>query len=149
MYMFSVWKTVGAHKHRGSQTHALARYPFKLLQKTQRGSHGLTTTLHYYTMAWLKMKQEGLRRFWSMFLLTWVPFWYRFFEPQPHVTVSGSGIDRVSFSSLDKAWRAPARRPSNAILTQCVFFVPGLCPRAVAPKLNQQELQFDQTECKV
>ena len=33
---------------------------------------------------WLKKKkQEGLRRFWSMFLLTRVPFWYRFFEPQP------------------------------------------------------------------
>ena len=31
---------------------------------------------------WLKIKQEGLRRFWSMFPLTRVPFWYRFFEPQ-------------------------------------------------------------------
>ena len=31
---------------------------------------------------WLKIKQQGLRRFWSMFPLTRVPFWYRFFEPQ-------------------------------------------------------------------
>ena len=31
----------------------------------------------------LKIKQEGLRRFWSMFPLIRVPFWYRFFEPQP------------------------------------------------------------------
>ena len=33
---------------------------------------------------WLKIQQEGLRRFWSMFPLTRVPFWYRFFEPQPN-----------------------------------------------------------------
>ena len=31
---------------------------------------------------WLKIKQEGLR-LWSKFPLTRVPFWYRFFEPQP------------------------------------------------------------------
>ena len=36
------------------------------------------------TWVWLKIKQEGLRRCWSMFPLTRVPFWYRFFEPQPH-----------------------------------------------------------------
>ena len=34
---------------------------------------------------WLKIKQAGLRRFWSMFPLTRVPFWYWFFEPQPCV----------------------------------------------------------------
>ena len=27
---------------------------------------------------------EGLRRFWSTFPLARVPFWYRFFEPQPN-----------------------------------------------------------------
>ena len=32
---------------------------------------------------WLKIKQEGLHRFWSMFSLASVPFWYRLFEPQP------------------------------------------------------------------
>ena len=32
---------------------------------------------------WLKINQEGLRRFWSMFSLTRVPFGYRFFEPYP------------------------------------------------------------------
>ena len=31
---------------------------------------------------WLKIKELGLRRCWSMFPLTRVPFWYRFFEPQ-------------------------------------------------------------------
>ena len=35
---------------------------------------------------WLKIHQEGLRRFWSMFPLTRVPFWFRFFEPQPCVS---------------------------------------------------------------
>ena len=34
---------------------------------------------------WLKIKQEGLRRFWSMFPIDRVPFWYRLFEPQPFV----------------------------------------------------------------
>ena len=31
---------------------------------------------------WLKINQEGLRRFCSIFPLTRVRFWYRFFEPQ-------------------------------------------------------------------
>ena len=35
-------------------------------------------------MAVSQIKQEGLRRFWSMFPLTRVSFWYRFFEPQPY-----------------------------------------------------------------
>ena len=30
-----------------------------------------------------KLNRMGLRRFWSMFPLTRVPFLYRFFEPQP------------------------------------------------------------------
>ena len=33
---------------------------------------------------WLKIKQEGLRRFWFMFPLTRLPYWYRFFEPRPY-----------------------------------------------------------------
>ena len=32
---------------------------------------------------WLKIKEEGLRRFWPMIPLTRVPCWYWFFEPQP------------------------------------------------------------------
>ena len=32
-----------------------------------------------------KMAVAQLRRFWSMFPLTRVPFWYRFFEPYPNV----------------------------------------------------------------
>ena len=34
---------------------------------------------------WLKIKQEGLRRFWSMFPFTRVPFWVPIFDPQPYV----------------------------------------------------------------
>ena len=37
---------------------------------------------------WFKIKQEGLRGFWSMFPLTRVPFWYRFFQPQPYETLT-------------------------------------------------------------
>ena len=33
---------------------------------------------------WLKIKQEGLRRFWSMSPLS-VPFWYPLVEPQPNL----------------------------------------------------------------
>ena len=33
---------------------------------------------------WLKIKELGLRRFWSMFPLARVPVWYRFFGPQPY-----------------------------------------------------------------
>ena len=40
---------------------------------------------------WLKIKQEGLRRFWSMFPLTRVPFWHQLFEPQPFVVAAFKG----------------------------------------------------------
>ena len=43
---------------------------------------------------WLKIKQEGLRRFWSMFPPTRVPFWHRFFEPQPYGCFSQLDSDR-------------------------------------------------------
>ena len=45
-----------------------------------------------WAWAWLKIKQ-GLRRCWSMFPLTRVPFWHRFFEPQPCV---GPKIQKIS-----------------------------------------------------
>ena len=41
--------------------------------------------LPIHIWVWLKIKQQGLRKFWSMFPLTRVPFWYRFFEPQPYL----------------------------------------------------------------
>ena len=57
----------------------------------------LTTTA---ICLWLKIKQEGLRRFWSMFLITRVPSWYQFFEPQPYgvntVMVVAIGFQRKS-----------------------------------------------------
>ena len=31
-----------------------------------------------------QIQQERLRRFWPLFPLTRVPFWYQFFEPQPY-----------------------------------------------------------------
>ena len=49
-----------------------------------------------YVSTWvrLKIKPEGLRRFWSMFPLTRVPVWYRLFEPQPNreTPQKGSGV---------------------------------------------------------
>ena len=45
-----------------------------------------TTTIQWTVIwVWLKIKQEGLRRCWSMFPLTRVPFWHRVFEPQPYM----------------------------------------------------------------
>ena len=41
------------------------------------------TSMKGNRFGWLKIKQEGLRRCWSMFPLTRVPCWYRFFEPLP------------------------------------------------------------------
>ena len=50
----------------------------KLVSKAQvAAKNGVATWL------WLKITQEGLRGFWSVFPLTKVPFWNRFFEPLP------------------------------------------------------------------
>ena len=49
------------------------------------GQHPFRGRATAFMWVWLKTKQEGLRRCWSMFLLARVPFWYRFFEPQPCV----------------------------------------------------------------
>ena len=67
---------------------------------------------------WLKINQEGLRRFWSMFPLTRVPFWYRFFEPQPCVRI----VDIADFlqaffrrEGTTMKGSIPALRPSGAL----------------------------------
>ena len=65
---------------------------------------------------WLKIKQEGLRRFWSMFPLTRVPFGYRFFEPQPYgedVCRSNpiSGFERLAPVVDARDRRLPQDRP--------------------------------------
>ena len=52
------------------------------LPKRKKGG-GPTNPIGFDEWVWLKIKQEGLRRFWSMCPLTRVPFWYWFFEPQP------------------------------------------------------------------
>ena len=50
---------------------------------------------------WLKIKQEGLHRFWSMFPLPRVPFGYRSSEPQPYVYLRFPG--RSTFFLLGAA----------------------------------------------
>ena len=52
------------------------------------------------TWVWLKISRAGLRRFWSMFPLARVLFWYPFFEPQPHH--QATGFTRESFKSVGK-----------------------------------------------
>ena len=51
-------------------------------KENQSGPKGTMQRITGAFWVWLKIKQEGLRRLWSMFPLTRVPFWYRFFEPQ-------------------------------------------------------------------
>ena len=53
---------------------------------------------------WLKIKQEGLRRFWSMFPLSRVPFGYRFFEPQPYVTCMCCSLYRYQQKPKANQW---------------------------------------------
>ena len=63
-----------------------------------------------HTWVWLKIKQEGLRRLWSMFPLTRVPFWYRFFEPQPHGDLllgHRLKMSRAGIRSINLTARAP------------------------------------------
>ena len=62
---------------------------------------------------WLKIKQEGLRRFWSMFPLARVAFWCRFVEPQPIVPcpLGESILERCSYA--DSATLLPAQARSE------------------------------------
>ena len=53
--------------------------------------------IHIYTRVWLNIKQEGLRRFWSICPLTRVPFWDRFFEPQPYDSYPAFKLRRPAF----------------------------------------------------
>ena len=58
---------------------------------------------------WLKIKQQGLRRFWSMFPLTRADFG-TVFEPQPHQSGASS-----PGRSVERWWRsAPAAAASEA-----------------------------------
>ena len=72
----------------GQTPHALRLFA------SHASNDGLRNGVHQHAIAiweiwqWLKIKQEGFRRFWSMFPRTdRVPFWYRFFEPQPYIFI--------------------------------------------------------------
>ena len=62
---------------------------------------GNQTCLPLKFWVWLKINQEGLRRFWSMCPLTRVPFWDQFFEPQPNGNQS-QNVARVRVPELKK-----------------------------------------------
>ena len=66
------------------------------------GSHSMSprTKSHTKIWVWLKINKEGLRRFCSIFPLTRVPFWYRFFEPQPYVFRSQGSLYLVEMAVL-------------------------------------------------
>ena len=74
--------------------------------------------LVFLMWVWLKIKQEGLRRFWSMFPLNRVPFWCRFFEPQPCAAhfKGGSGRSLASGGCCEDCCghRRHAERPADA-----------------------------------
>ena len=49
---------------------------------------------HVNIWVWLQTSQ-GLRRFWSIFPVTRVPFWYRFLEPQPNIWTRKSTFKHI------------------------------------------------------
>ena len=63
--------------------HSDKKPPAHLLNGTNqdRRTHHLQSQ-EYEIWVWLRIKQEGLRRVWSMFPLARVPLWHRFFQPQ-------------------------------------------------------------------
>ena len=50
---------------------------------------------------WLKIKELGLRRFWSMFPLTRVPFWYWFFS---HTHVVCPPLEQCIYLDRERHW---------------------------------------------
>ena len=67
---------------------------------------------------WLKIRQQGLRRFWSMFPRTTVPLWYRVFQSQPNgFSVRPTALSIIGpthDSTLSPASR-PRGRPAGRI----------------------------------
>ena len=61
----------------------------------------MTILLRLPSGMWLRINQEGLRRFGSMFPLTRGPFWYRSFHPQPVVarSLAGSSDSHLALAS--------------------------------------------------
>ena len=66
---------------------------------------------------WLKINQEGFRRFWSMFPLTRVSFWYRLFEPQPN------GLPRTMYSIKKAEFRRYLRLGSSLASRHGVYSI--------------------------
>ena len=52
-----------------------------------------------------KLNTRGKRRFWSIFPLTWVPFWYRFFDPEPYVHFPASYLGVLFSKQSSFVWR--------------------------------------------
>ena len=65
--------------------------PSGIWNETKPEYFTISVVVGYNIWVWLKIKQEGLRRFWSMFPLTRVPFWHGFFEPQPYIYIYREG----------------------------------------------------------
>ena len=69
-------------------------------------AHFEASSLSFASWMWLKIKQGGLGRFWSMFPLTRVPV----FEPQPHACRLSTFVDDL----LDEiSRRAPCEGPGR------------------------------------
>ena len=76
---------------------------------------------------WLKSNQEGLRRIWSMFPLTRVPFWYRVLEPQPclgHLvfpewTIASHILGSSGYGAASSEW--PAKHLNSRVNRVCLL----------------------------
>ena len=74
------------------------------------------------TWVWLKIIQQGLRRFWSMCPLTSVPVWYWFFEPQPNqdpVASCASAQSHPCVASFPSLYPEVKDRPLTKMLSCC------------------------------
>ena len=105
---------------------------------------------------WLKIKQEGLRRCWSMFPLTRVPFWYRFFEPQPNTIIAWARMGPTT-SCVPPMFRE-GKILNGTIPCKLCFFVPRLkffvglvvgfpLHSLKAKKLSARHLKSDRPVC--
>ena len=73
---------------------------------------------------WLKIKELGLRGFWSLVPYTKVPFWYHFFEPQPYLSglPSHTQFKSLVFEGFFRSHGGPGIKPlTNHANPRAVF----------------------------
>ena len=99
---------------------------------------------------WLKIKHGGLHRFWSIFPLARVPFWYRFFEPEPFGSVPASDERTLTSNAVVLVKRRQPRTdswasPCGSSAQSAVFL---LLPLIFHPGAHKGDVCFNPTVCR-